>query len=85
MHKHGSITSSKTPIKTYPGADSGSDQEVLVAKIKVKFCCINKTAHLPKKFDVYQISPAYALELKTRLLDTKNMMPDEQDKKIYHY
>uniref|UniRef100_A0A914UMT0 Receptor ligand binding region domain-containing protein n=1 Tax=Plectus sambesii TaxID=2011161 RepID=A0A914UMT0_9BILA len=42
--------SSVLAIKTFPGADCGSDHELLVATIKVKFCNIKKKAP-PKRFD----------------------------------
>ncbi|RWS06003.1 endonuclease-reverse transcriptase-like protein [Dinothrombium tinctorium] len=70
--------SSVLAVKTYPGADCGSDHELLVAKIKVKLCNIKKTAP-PKKFDVSKIPPSYAVDVKNRfeLLDTSEKQPDE--------
>lgn len=43
--KHG-LKSLINAIKTFPGADFGSDHELLVATIKVKFCIVRKVSSL---------------------------------------
>uniref|UniRef100_W5MT59 Reverse transcriptase domain-containing protein n=1 Tax=Lepisosteus oculatus TaxID=7918 RepID=W5MT59_LEPOC len=52
--------SSVFAIKTFPGADCGSDHELLVATIKVKFCNIKKNAP-SKRIDVSKVPVSYAV------------------------
>lgn len=62
---------------------SGSDHELLVAKLKLRFCKIKKQT-MALKFDTNAIPPAYAIEVKTRfeLLDTNGKEPDELREEI---
>ncbi|XP_041107422.1 craniofacial development protein 2-like [Polyodon spathula] len=70
--------SSVLAIKTFPSADYGSDHELLVATIKVKFCNIKKNAP-PKRFDVSKVPVSYAVAVKNRfkLLGNANKQPDK--------
>uniref|UniRef100_W5NH99 Endonuclease/exonuclease/phosphatase domain-containing protein n=1 Tax=Lepisosteus oculatus TaxID=7918 RepID=W5NH99_LEPOC len=65
--------SSVLAIKTFPGADCGSDHELLVATIKVKFCNIKKNAS-SKHFDV---SKTVAVKNRFELLGNEDKQPDE--------
>ncbi|XP_051513504.1 craniofacial development protein 2-like [Myxocyprinus asiaticus] len=56
--------SSVLAIKTFPGAECGSDHELLVATIKVKFCNIKKNAP-PKRFDVSKVPVLYTEQIIT--------------------
>ena len=51
-------------VKTYP-ADCGSDHQLLVATVKLKFCNI-KQAAAAKIFDTDKVSPSYAVEVNNR-------------------
>lgn len=64
-------------VKTYPDADCGSTYDLLMAKIRVKSCNINKTVPL-KKFVITKILSTYAVGLKNRfeMLNTAEKMPD---------
>ena len=55
--------SSIASTKTLPGADCGSDHQLLVAKVKLKLCKIKKST-IQKRFNVDNISPRYAVEVK---------------------
>uniref|UniRef100_W5NGM3 Reverse transcriptase domain-containing protein n=1 Tax=Lepisosteus oculatus TaxID=7918 RepID=W5NGM3_LEPOC len=64
--------------KTFPGADCGSDHELLVATIKVKFCNIKKNAP-SKRFDVSKVPVSYAVTVRNRfeLLGNEDKQLDE--------
>lgn len=64
--------------KTFPGADCGTDHELLVFKIKVKLKSKKKQLTQPK-FDLEKIPPIYAIEVKNKFknLDFTNQIPEE--------
>ncbi|XP_062861160.1 craniofacial development protein 2-like [Trichomycterus rosablanca] len=57
--------SSILAIKTSPGADCGSDHQLLVAKIKLRFSNIKRPA-ATRRLDTDNIPPRYAVEVKNR-------------------
>ena len=64
--------------KTRPGADCGSDHELLIAKFRLKLKKVGKTAR-PFMYDVNQIPYYYTVEVRNRfkVLDLIDRMPDE--------
>ena len=61
--------------KTRPGADCGSDHELLIAKFSLKLKKVGKTTR-PFRYDLNQISYDYTVEVMTRfsgldLVDTE--------------
>ena len=62
------------PRKTRPGADCGSDHELLIAKLKK----VGKTTR-PFRYDLNQISYDYTVEVRNRFkgLDLIDRVPDE--------
>ena len=69
----GSIQSAKTR----PGADCGSDHE-LIAKFRLKFKKVGKTTR-PFRYDLNQIPNDYTVEVKNRFkgLDVLDRVSDE--------
>ena len=65
-------------MEIFPGANCGSDHQLLAAKIKVKFCRIKKLVP-SKRYDVSADLTSYAVELKNRfeLLRTDEKLPEE--------
>ncbi|CAI9721762.1 Hypothetical predicted protein [Octopus vulgaris] len=57
--------SSVQAVKTFPGADCGSDHELLVAKIKIRLCSV-KQPPAYQKFDTSKIGPSYAAKIRNR-------------------
>ncbi|XP_029640466.1 craniofacial development protein 2-like [Octopus sinensis] len=57
--------SSVQAVKTFPGADCGSDHELLVAKIKMRLCSVKRPPAY-QKFDTSKIGPSYAAEIRNR-------------------
>ena len=51
-----------TVSKTRPGADSGSDHELLIAKFRLKLKKVGKSTR-PFRFDLSQIPYNYAVEV----------------------
>ena len=51
--------------KTRPGADCGSDHELLIAKFRLKLEKVGKTAR-PFRYDLNQISYDYTVELRNK-------------------
>ena len=51
--------------KTRPGADCGSDHELLITKFRLKLKKVGKTTK-PFRYDINQISYHYILELRDR-------------------
>ena len=49
--------------KTRPGADCGSDHELLIAKFRLKLKKVEKTTR-PFRYDLNQISYDYILEVR---------------------
>ena len=57
--------SSIQSAETRPGADCGSDHELLIAKFRLKFKKIGKTTR-PFRYDLNQIPYDYTVELRNR-------------------
>ena len=70
--------SSIQSAKTRPGADCGSDHELLIAKYRLKLKKVEKTTR-PFRYDLNQISYDYTVEVRNRFkrLDLIDRMPDE--------
>ena len=51
--------------KTRPGADCGSDQELLIAKFRLKLKKVGKTTG-PFRYDLNQIPYSYTVEVTNR-------------------
>ena len=64
--------------KKRPGADCGSDHELLIAKFRLKLKKVGKTT-TPFRYDLNQIPYDYTLEVKNRLkgLDLIDRVPEE--------
>ena len=64
--------------KTRPGADCGSDHELLIAKFRLKLKKVGKTTR-PFRYDPNQIPYDYTVEVRNRFkgLDLINRVPDE--------
>ena len=67
-----------TVDKTRPGADCGSDHELLSTKFRLKLKKVGKTAR-PFRYDLNQILYDYTVEVRTRFkgLDLIERVPDE--------
>ena len=57
--------SSTQSAKTRPGADWGSDHELLMAKFRLKLKKVGKTTR-PFRYDLNQISYNYTVEVRNR-------------------
>ena len=70
--------SSIQSTKTRPGADCGSDHELLIAKFRLKLKKVGKTAR-PFRYGLNQIPYDYTVEVRNRLkgLDLIDRVPDE--------
>ena len=70
--------SSVQSAKTGPGADSGSDHELLIAKLRPKLKKVGKTTR-PFRYDLNQIPCDFTLEVRNRFkgLDLIDRVPDE--------
>ena len=70
--------SSIQSTKTRPGADCGTDHELLITKFRLKLKKVGKTTR-PFKYDLNQIPYDYAVEVRNRLkgLDLIDTVPDE--------
>ena len=70
--------SSILAVKTLPGADCGSDHQLLVAKIKITLTTIKKPP-ATRRFDMDNIPLRYAIEVSNRfeMLSTTGKDPDE--------
>ena len=64
--------------KTRPGADCGSDHELLIAKFRLKLKKVVKTTR-PYRYDLNQIPYGYTVVVRNRFkgLDLIDRMPDE--------
>ena len=64
--------------RTRPGADCGSDHELLIAKFRLKLKKVGKTAR-PFRYDLNQIPYDYTVEVRNRLkgLDLTDRVPEE--------
>ena len=54
-----------SPQKKRPGADCGSDHELLIAKFRLKLKKVGKTTR-PFRYDLNQISYDYTVEVRNR-------------------
>ena len=70
--------SSIQSAKTRPGADCGSDHELLIAKFRLKLKIVGKTTR-PFQYDLNQIPYDYTVEVRNRFmeLDLIDRVPDE--------
>ena len=75
--------SSIQSAKTRPGADSGSDHELLIAKFRLKLKKVGKTTR-PFRCDLNQIPYDYTVEVTNRLkgLDLVDREPEELWKEV---
>ena len=64
--------------KTRPGADCGSDNELLIAKFRLKLKKVGKTTR-PFRYDLNQIPYDYTVEVRNRFkgVDLRERVPDE--------
>ena len=64
--------------KTRPGADCGSEHELLITKFRLKLNKVGKTAR-PFRYDLNQIPYDYTVEVRNRFkgLDLIDRVPDE--------
>ena len=64
--------------KTRPGADCGSNHELLIAKFRLKLKKVGKTTR-PFRYDLNQIPYKYTVEVKNKFkgLDLIDRMPEE--------
>ena len=70
--------SSIQSAKTRPGADCGSDHELLIAKFRLKLKKVGKITRL-FRYDLNQIPYYYTVEVRNRFkgLDLTDRVPDE--------
>jgi len=70
--------SSIRATKTRPGADCGSDHELLIAKFRLKLKKVGKTTR-PFRYDLNQIPYDYTVQVRNRFkgLDLIERVPDE--------
>ena len=70
--------SSIQPSKTRPGADCGSDHELLITKFRLKLKKVGKTTR-PFRYDLNQIPYDYTVEVTNRFkgLDLVGRVPEE--------
>ena len=70
-------------IETRPGADCGSDHELLIAKFRLKLKKVGKTTR-PLRYDLNQIPYDYTVEVRNRFkgLDLIDRVPDELWKEV---
>ena len=68
-----------TVNQTRPGADCGSDHELLIAKFRLKLNKVGKTSRT-LRYDLNQIPYDYTVEVTNRFkgLDLIDRVPDEQ-------
>ena len=68
-----------TGSKKRPGADCGSDHQLLIAKSRLKLKKMGETTR-PARHHLYQIPSEYAVEVMNRFkgLDLVNSVPEEQ-------
>ena len=73
-----------TVSKTRPGADCGSDHELLIAKFRLKLKKVGKTTR-SFRYDLNQIPYDYTVEVRNRFkgLDLIDRVPDELWTKVH--
>ena len=83
MQKDGEVLYSQQ--KTRPGADCGLDDELLIAKFRLKLKKVGKTTR-PFRYDLNQIPYDYPVEVTNRFmgLDLIHRVPDELWTKVHH-
>ena len=59
------MRSSIQPAKTRPGADCGSDHELLIVKLRLKLKKVGKNTG-PFRYDLNQIANDYTVEVRNR-------------------
>ena len=71
--------------KTRPGADCGSDHELLITKFRLKLKKVGETAR-PFRYDLNQIPYDYTVEVRNRFkgLDLIDRVPDELWNEVRH-
>ena len=76
--------SSTQSAKIRPGADCGSDHELLIAKFRLKLKKVGKTTR-PFRYDLNQIPYDYTVEVRSRFkgLDLIDREPDELWMEVY--
>ena len=74
-----------TQLKTRPGADCGSDYQLLIAKFRFKLEKAGKITR-PTIYDLNHISYEYTVEVTNRFkgLDLVNRVPEEQWKETHN-
>ena len=79
--KHGEALYSQQ--KTRPGADCGSDHELLITKFRLKLRKVGKTTR-PFRYDLNQIPYDYTEKVRNRfkVLDLIDRVPDELWKEV---
>ena len=72
------LISSIQSTKTRPGADCGSDHELLIAKFRLKLKKVGKN-NRPFRYDLNQIPYDYTVEVRSRFkgLDLIDRVPDK--------
>ena len=72
-----------TVKKTRPGADCGSDHELLIAKFRLKLKKVGKTTR-PFRYDLNQIPYDYTVEVRNRFkgLDLIDRVPDKLQNEV---
>ena len=70
--------------KTRPGADCGSDHELLIAKFRLKLKKVGKTTR-PIRYDLNQICYDYTVEVRNRFkgLDLIDRVPEELQTEVH--
>ena len=76
--------SSIQSTKTRPGADCGSDCELLITKFRLKLKKVGKTAR-PFRYDLNQIPYDYTVDVRNRFkgLDLIDRVPDELRNEVH--
>ena len=76
--------SSIQSAETRPGADCGSDYELLIAKFRLKLKKVEKTTR-PFRYDLNQIPNDYTVEVRNRFkgLDLMDRVPDELQTEVH--
>ena len=71
--------------KTRPGADCGSDHELLIAKFRLKLKKVGKTTR-PFRYDLNQIPYDYTVEMTNRFkgLDLIDRVPEELWREVHN-
>ena len=73
-----------TVSRKRPGADCGSDHELLIAKFRLKLKKVGKTTR-PFRYDLNQIPYEYAVEVTNifKGLDLTDRMPEELGTEVH--